>query len=60
MFKCDICGTNFKDFKNGGYIKNLVTHCPKCSSNKEFTININGITIQTSFVSAMNTIKNLK
>jgi hypothetical protein len=60
MFTCDDCGNKFKDFRNGGYIQNLKTHCPNCVGNKTFTVTVNGVTTQKTFSDAMAMLRGLK
>jgi hypothetical protein len=59
MFKCK-CGKSFKDFRNGGFIQNLIVHCPECAGNKTFTVNVNGAVKHTTFNEALTMIRGLK
>ena len=40
MFTCDICGATFKDFRNGGYVQNLITHCPACDERPGIPVTV--------------------
>ena len=54
MFKCNTCGKEFKNFRNGGFIKNLKVTCSDCGGNKTFAINIGGHITHTTFDNALN------
>lgn len=56
MFTCK-CGKTFKDFRNGGYVQNLIVHCPECAGNETFEVNINGAKSLTTFGKAMEMIR---
>lgn len=60
MFTCDDCGKQFEDFRKGGYVQNLKTHCPECVGVKTFTVNVNGMVKHTTFKNAMSALKGLR
>jgi len=59
MFTCK-CGKSFKDFRNGGFIKNMVVQCPECAGNKTFVVNVFGAVKHTTFNEALTMIGGLK